>query len=76
MLAGVKAGLIGLWRLRWQLLTAVSIGAAVGLAASLVGPWLSAAAGGLAGGMLSRLGQARDWLQRLFLSGVVADATS
>ena len=74
-LGGVKAGLLGLWRLRRQLLTAVSVGATVGLAAYLAGPWLSAVAGGLAGGMLSRLGRARDWLQRMFLSGVVADAT-
>jgi hypothetical protein len=75
-LGRLKAGLLGLWRLRRQLLTAVCIGAAVGLAAYPTGPWLSAVAGGLVGGMLSRLGRARDWLQRVFRSGGHADATS
>src|SRR5262245_56006561 len=48
-LGAVKAGLLGLWSLRTRLLTTVGLGAAVGLAAYLAGPWLSALAGGALG---------------------------
>jgi hypothetical protein len=76
MTASLKAGVLGLWRLRRQLLSAVAIGAAVGLAACLAGPWLSALAGGLASGTLSLAGRARGWLQRTLLASGLADGTA
>jgi hypothetical protein len=76
MAARLKAGLLGLWRLRRQLLSAVAIGAAVGLAAYLAGPWLSALAGGLASGTLSLTAPARGWLQRPLLASGLADGTA
>src|SRR5262245_40734310 len=56
-LGAVKAGLLGLWSLRTRLLTAVGLGAAIGLGAYFAGPWLSALAGGALGcaaGLFSR----------------------
>src|SRR5262249_7482708 len=60
----LKAGLLGVWQLRTRLLTAVGLGAAVGLAAYLAGPWLSALAGGALGCAVSLFTRGRDWLQR------------
>jgi hypothetical protein len=65
-LTSLKAGLLGLWRLRTRLLAAVGIGTAVGLGAYLAGPWLSALAGGALGFATGLFTRARSWLQRLW----------
>jgi hypothetical protein len=66
-LAGLRAGLLGLWHLRSRLLATVGIGAAIGLGAYLAGPWLSALAGGAFGFLTGLCNQARWWLQRLWV---------
>jgi hypothetical protein len=66
-LAGLRAGLLGLWRLRTRLLATVAVGTAIGLGAYLAGPWLSALAGGALGFVTGVCNQARSWLQRLWL---------
>src|SRR5262245_5280802 len=70
----LKAGLLGVWQLRTCLLTAVGLGAAVGLSAYFAGPWLSALAGGALGCAVSLFTRARDWLQRQLLGWAFGDA--
>ena len=74
-LASLGSGLLALWRLRTRLLAAVSIGATIGLGAYLAGPWLSALAGGVAGGVVNLVHRVRGWFQQTFLRHVLADAT-
>jgi hypothetical protein len=74
-LGNLGSGLMALWRLRTRLLTAVGIGAAIGLGAYLAGPWLSALAGGVVGGVVSLARRVWGWLQQRFLRRVLADAT-
>jgi hypothetical protein len=74
-LGNLGSGLLALWRLRTRLLAAVGIGAAIGLGAYLAGPWLSALAGGVAGGVVSLVHRVRDWLQQRVLGRVLANAT-
>ena len=69
------SGLVALWRLRTRMLAAVGIGATIGLGAYLAGPWLSALAGGVVGGVVSLVHRVRGWLQQNFLRRVLADAT-
>ena len=75
-LGNLGSGLLALWRLRTRLLAAVSIGATIGLGAYLAGPWLSALAGGIAGGVVSLVHRVRAWFQQTFLRRVLADATT
>jgi hypothetical protein len=62
---GVRAGGCVIGRLWRPLLIAVGIGGIVGVGAYLLGPWLSSAAGGLAGFTTSLAVQARMALRRL-----------
>ena len=66
-LAGLRAGLLGLWRLRTRLLATVAVGTAIGLGAYLAGPWLSALTGGALGFVTGVCNRARSWLQRLWM---------
>jgi hypothetical protein len=63
---GLKAGLLALWSLRTRLLAAVSVGAAAGLAAYLLGPWLSTLAGAAIGCAANLVVSARLWLGQLW----------
>src|SRR5262249_2939286 len=71
-----QAGLLGVWPLRARLLTAVGLGAAVGLAAYLAGSWLSALAGGAVGFAAGLFSRARNWLQQMVFGGLFPDVTS
>ena len=75
-LGALKAGLLGLWNLRTRLLTTVGLGAAVGLAAYLAGPWLSALAGGALGCAAGLFSRARSWLQQTVFGDLLPDVTS
>ena len=75
-LSGLRPRLLGLWGLRRQLLLALGIGTAAGVAAYLAGPLAAGAFSGLAA-FVSRLAvQTRLWLKKLVANPALASATT
>jgi len=71
----LKAGLVGLWRLRTRLLAAITVGAGVGVGAYFAGPWVSALVAGTVACAVNLFGRARAWLQRTCLGFLFATAS-
>jgi len=75
-LSGLRPRLLGLWGLRRQLLLALGIGTAAGVAAYLAGPLAAGAFSGLATFVSGLAVQTRLWLKKLVANPALASATT
>lgn len=75
-LSGLRPRLLGLWGLRRQLLLALGIGTAAGVAAYLAGPLAAGAFSGVAAFASGLAVQTRLWLKKLVANPTLASATT